>query len=41
MLQNLFSFGDKLSNINLKINNNVLEVKKNILNNYIIYGNWL
>ena len=30
----------QMSNINLKINNNFLEVK-NILNNYIIYGNWL
>ena len=31
----------QMSNINLKINNNFLEVKKNILNNYIINGNWL
>ena len=31
----------QISNINLKINNKFLEVKKNILNNYIIYGNWL
>ena len=30
----------QMSNINLKINNNFLEVK-NILNNYIIYRNWL
>ena len=31
----------QISNINLKINNNFLEVKKNILNNYIVYGNQL
>ena len=31
----------QMSNINLKIRNNFLEVKKNILNIYIIYGNWL
>ena len=31
----------QMSNINLKINNNFLEVKKNILTNYIIYGKWL
>ena len=31
----------QMSNINLKINNNFLEVKKNILNNYIINGNQL
>ena len=31
----------RMSNINLKINNNFLEVKKNILNNYIIHGNQL
>ena len=30
----------QMSNINLKINNNFLEIK-NILNNYIIYGNRL
>ena len=28
----------QMSNINLKINNNSLEIRKNILSNYIIYG---
>ena len=31
----------QMSNINLKINNNFLEVKKSTLNSYIIYGNQL